>query len=141
MDLLNLFGNFPSSGAGSTFSVSYENGSTVPNSSDTPQNLPGSTFFGVRSATAITSLTIQGPGVTELGLDNFEFGSPQQEVGETPEVATFLLIGTGLCMMRFLRKRFPQKESRGEVCTMSTGSTAARWSTGPSKTTSASVPC
>jgi hypothetical protein len=62
-------------------------------------------FIGVFSTTPLTTLWI-GPqtGSSTLQIDNFEIGE------ETPEVATFLMIGSGLIFVRFLRRfRTPQE--------------------------------
>ena len=60
------------------------------------------TFFGVTSDLNITEITITGntgPGT----ISNFELQGP---VGsETPEVGTLLLIGTGLIVMRWMKRR------------------------------------
>ncbi len=62
-----------------------------------------SQFFGIISNTAIASIFIgdldafQSP----IRIQSFETGGP----APTPEVSTFLLIGSGLVLMRFLRRR------------------------------------
>jgi len=62
-----------------------------------------SEFFGIISNTAISSIFVgdllfsQSP----ITIQSFEVGGP----APTPEVSTFLLIGTGLVLMRFLRRR------------------------------------
>lgn len=68
----------------------------VPNSS-------ASVFFGIVSSTPLTSLFLGNLGGTDgkVEIQSFEVGGP----APTPEVSTFLLIGTGLVLMRFLRRR------------------------------------
>ena len=62
-------------------------------------------FFGVLSTTPLASVylgTFNGnPG--SLRIDTFELG--EQADAPTPEVATLLMIGSGLIMMRFLKRR------------------------------------
>ncbi len=66
--------------------------------------LPGSVFFGFRSATPITTVSIYpAQNAEQIDLDNFEIG--QQQAAATPEVATVLLIGTGLATLFYARKR------------------------------------
>jgi hypothetical protein len=64
------------------------------------------TFFGIVSSTPISSLFI-GNVFNNSGaaveINSFEVGSPADT--STPEVSTFLLIGSGLILMRFLRRR------------------------------------
>jgi len=61
----------------------------------------GTFFFGITSTAPITGLSIinQSGGATTLTA--FDFAEPSQ----TPEAATLLLIGTGLILMRFFKKR------------------------------------
>jgi len=69
---------------------------TVPNSST-------SVFFGIVSDTPLSSLFIGSTGGSDgaVKIQSFEVGGP----APTPEVSTFLLIGSGLVLMRFLRRR------------------------------------
>jgi hypothetical protein len=68
-----------------------------------------SQFFGIISDTAISSIFIgdleafQSP----IRIQSFETGGPADT--SAPEVSTFLLIGTGLVLMRFLRRRQQQR--------------------------------
>ena len=70
----------------------------------TSVNLPGSVFYGYRSATAITKVTIYAQ-ITgqQLGIDNFELGTITQ-TSETSEVGTMLLVASGLFALRFARR-------------------------------------
>jgi hypothetical protein len=69
---------------------------TIANSGD-------SQFFGIISNTAISSIFIGDLQASQspIRIQSFEEGGP----ASTPEVSTFLLIGTGLALMRFLRRR------------------------------------
>jgi hypothetical protein len=70
-------------------------GLVVPNSST-------SVFFGIISDTPISSLFLGNSGNDgAVEIQSFEVGGP----APTPEVSTFLLIGSGLPLMRFLRRR------------------------------------
>lgn len=91
------------SGSGSLpFLISYNNGSVVNDSSVNAVLLPGSVFYGVTSATAITSITISPTFPSEaMGIDNFDFG----QASPTPEAGTLLLIGAGLILMRLMNRR------------------------------------
>jgi hypothetical protein len=76
-----------------------------------------SEFFGVIDTAPITSVFI-GPisGTSQLVLENFELG---EQDAPTPEVATFLLIGTGLTLMGVLRRRRlrkPNSRLRVKLC-------------------------
>jgi hypothetical protein len=75
-------------------------------------NLPTPAFWGVTSDTPISSVdfTLQGTvynGGSQAFIDNFAFGSAQAQAppDETPEAATFLLIGSGLLGLALLGKR------------------------------------
>jgi hypothetical protein len=91
--------------SGVPYLISVNGGSNL--SSDVSLGLPGSTFFGYSSATAITSVTIyMGAENTSLGLDNLELGTTAD--AQTPEAVTFLMIGSGLLMLRFGRRWLPR---------------------------------
>lgn len=68
-------------------------------------------FWGFTSDTAITSITLNLQGTVFNGgsmafLDNFQFGTAGvQDIGQAPEAATFLLIGSGLIGLVFFKKR------------------------------------
>ncbi len=82
-----------------TLGVVINNGS--PQMTATAVNLPGSVFFGYRSATAIRSVTIfSGNSFELLGIDNFELGAPASEA------ATLLMVGSGLLILQWMRRRF-----------------------------------
>lgn len=70
---------------------------------------PNTAFFGITSDTPITSVdfTLAGTvynGGSQALMDNFRWGtaSPQND---TPEAATFLMIGSGLLGLVYLNKR------------------------------------
>ena len=70
-------------------------GLAIPNNST-------SVFFGIISSTPLSSLFIGNLGNDgPVEINSFETGGP----APTPEVSTFLSIGTGLVVMRFLRRR------------------------------------
>jgi hypothetical protein len=86
----------------------------------TSQARPTRTFFGVTTDTPISQVRITlNSGFTNntYGLfDNFAYGAAGTSGGggtgtdpgpteETPEVATMVLLGTGLLMMRWLKRR------------------------------------
>jgi hypothetical protein len=89
-------------------------------------------FFGITTTASFTSFTITGQStIDKLTLDDISIGSAgSSDVSPTPEAATLLLVGTGLFMMGYLRRRMPrriglQAASRGTVSTMSTAITPA----------------
>jgi hypothetical protein len=64
-------------------------------------------FFGIVSDTPLDYLFISSAGsFPKIGIDSFE-------IGQTPEVSTFLLIGSGLVLMRFLRRRQRRPRTTG----------------------------
>jgi hypothetical protein len=100
VDLLYL-----NNGGSGAFYVINVNGTQVNSSAST--GLPGSTFFGYSSATAITSVSIYMPlQNVPLGLDNLELGTTPD--AQAPEAVTFLMIGSGLLMLRFGRRWLPR---------------------------------
>jgi hypothetical protein len=72
-------------------------------------------FFGIVSDTPLSYLFISSSGsYPKIGIDSFEIG----QAAPTPEISTFLLIGSGLVLMRFLRRRRqrrPQTTARHPV--------------------------
>ncbi|HEY4363003.1 MAG TPA: hypothetical protein VGN17_18685 [Bryobacteraceae bacterium] len=67
-------------------------------------SLPGSVFFGYRSATPIGTVSIfPSTAAEQIAIDNLELG--QQQAAATPEISTILLIGTGLFMVGYARRR------------------------------------
>jgi hypothetical protein len=92
-------------------------------------NSPAPLFFGVTTTdSTFSSFTIETEAsVYQLALGNITIGS---DPPETPEAATFLLVGTGLFLMGGWRRKRRgasgnQAASRGTVRTMSTGITPA----------------
>jgi len=74
---------------------------------------PNPAFFGATSDTpfSMIDVTLAGaPAGTYELLDNFRFGTSQ--IDQTPEAATFLLIGSGLVGLMALRKRIRQQGRR-----------------------------
>jgi hypothetical protein len=73
-----------------------------------------STFFGAADSSSITGLTT-APQFSFSGnlaeLSNFTIGTGS-DPAPTPEAATLLLIGGGLIMMRFLKKRDQSRQGR-----------------------------
>lgn len=64
-------------------------------------------FFGIVSDTPLSYLFISSSvNYPKIGIDSFEVG----QAAPTPEVSTFLLIGSGLVLMRFLRRRRPRRQ-------------------------------
>jgi hypothetical protein len=97
LDLLNQNGfNTPAA-----YGLKVDNNSPMNSAGAVP--LPGSVFFGYRSATPIGTVTIySGFSNEQLALDNFEIG---QQVATTAEVKTSLLVGTGLFTLLYVRRR------------------------------------
>lgn len=69
-------------------------------------------FFGVRSDSPITSLTISAfsPTTDRIAIEDMMVGTPAQ--AETPEAATFLLVASGLFLLRYVRRWIPGESSR-----------------------------
>lgn len=96
VDLLNANNWNPTA----PFLVQADSGSQL--STATAVSLPGSVFYGYRSATPISQVTIySGNPNLLLGLDNFEIGEQPPAVAE---VSTLLMVGSGLFMLRFARR-------------------------------------
>ena len=63
-------------------------------------------YYGALTDAAITALAIRTDYSFEQGaITNFEFANQAQAQAQTPEAATFLLIGFGLIAMRWLSRR------------------------------------
>lgn len=98
---LNIFSANPNA---LTFSVSVNSGTPFTVSTNAIGNPPG--FIGVTSDTPITSIDLMLQNVASNSgayefVDNFRTAQADQ----TPEVATLLLIGSGLVGMMAIRKR------------------------------------
>jgi hypothetical protein len=68
-------------------------------------SLPGSVFFGFRSATPINSVSLYaGYSNEQMAIDNFEIGelAPMAPVAEAK---TLLLVGSGLLLLLYVRRR------------------------------------
>jgi hypothetical protein len=94
-----------------TYTVAVSGASGVSISND--GSSPSSFFFGVISSTALTSIVVQGPvgkgvQISEVELAGDTGGGGGGGGSETPEVATFLLIGFGLIAMRWMH-RLPRR--------------------------------
>lgn len=69
------------------------------------------TFYGVTSTTPFTVVDLSLPGApvnASALIDNVSYGtalSVSQDPGQTPELGTFLLIGSGLVGMALMRRR------------------------------------
>ena len=91
------------------------------------ESFPGTpVFLGVTTDSYFTSFTIasQGPG-DKITLDDIMIGSAgASDPSPTPEATTLLLVGTGMFLMGYFRRR-TYAASRGTVRTMSTGITPA----------------
>jgi hypothetical protein len=69
-------------------------------------------YIGVSSTSAFTSIKIAADfGFEDLALDNFSFGTG----AETPEVATMVLMGSGLVMLAAIRRRVQKRRPRPDV--------------------------
>ena len=114
-----LLGNFVSSGNTTPFGVIATNGTSTQYYTANSLDLPGSVFFGLSSATPITSLTIFSQNTiaaqSSLGIDNFETGlAGTLGTGGTggagggsstaPEASTMLMVSGGLFALRFGRR-------------------------------------
>jgi hypothetical protein len=108
-----------------TISVTDNSGGTFTNGSFEQTNLSVPLFFGVTTDSDFTSFTItsQGPG-DKITLDDIMIGSAGASDASTPEATTLLLVGTGMFLMGYFRRR-THAASRGTVRTMSTGITPA----------------
>ena len=115
---------FSSSSNGMTFSVTTNQtgGSNVYTAPT--YGPPTLGFFGVTSDTPFTSVDLWLLGTTYNGgsqafIDNVRFGSASVQQADTPEAATFLLIGSGLIGLAFWRRRRnrvePQERRQGTV--------------------------
>jgi hypothetical protein len=82
-------------------------------------------FFGVTTDSYFTSFTITSQASADkITLDDIMIGSAGASDASTPEATTLLLVGTGMFLMGYIRRR-THAASRGTVRTMSTGITAA----------------
>jgi hypothetical protein len=72
--------------------------------------LPNVAFWGVTSDTPISTIDLKlldaaFNGGSHAFVDNFKFGTAQAPPAETPEAATFLLIGSGLIGLVALKRK------------------------------------
>jgi hypothetical protein len=81
----------------------YDNGAEEQSSGTTP------VFFGVTSDSAFSTFTVTTfASVDHLVIDGVEIGTSGSDQAQTPEVATFLMIGGGLLMLRYGRRWLPR---------------------------------
>jgi len=108
---VNAVGMNIMAGAGGVFQAGLNN-AVFTYTSGATTGWPTPNFFGLTSDTAFTTFYLQLPGGNTPFIDNFSYGSEQTQGGggdppATPEVATFLMIATGLIALgkgrRFLR--------------------------------------
>jgi hypothetical protein len=101
---VNAVGMNIMAGTGSVFQVGLNNAIFAYTSGATT-GWPVPNFFGLTSDTPFTTFYLQLPGGNTPFIDNFSYGSEQTQGGgggggsdptDTPEVATFLMIATGL---------------------------------------------
>jgi hypothetical protein len=95
------------------FQVTISNGVDAPFSTNQEQsNLQTPLFYGFRSDSPFTMFTISTEdNVNSLFIDSMEVGTPTGDAGpppDTPEVATLLMIGSGLVMLRCGRRWIPR---------------------------------
>ncbi len=81
---------------------SYHNGGEIQTGS-----VMNPVFFGITSDTAFSTFTITTfANVDHIAIDGVQVGQSQEQA-QTPEVATLLMIGSGLLMLRFGRRWMP----------------------------------
>ena len=73
---------------------------------DSNNSITPTAYFGARDTTSLTGLTVSEGFNSQMTLSDFEIGSSSGGGGggETPEAATLLMIGSGLFMLRLLRR-------------------------------------
>lgn len=109
-----------------TISVTDSTGGTFSSGYFEQTNVMAPLFFGVTTSSTFTSFTITSQAsADQITLDDISIGS-----AATPEAATLLLVGAGLFVMGYFRRRLPRRDvtqaaRRGTVSTMSTGITPA----------------
>lgn len=89
---------FGSSDESVKLTVDDSGGGSPDSSTATPGTSPG--MVNILTNSNFTTFTIQETSSGQVGIDDMEIGQAQ-----TPEVATFLLVGTGLLGMGYLRRR------------------------------------
>ena len=107
---VNAVGMNIMAGTGSVFQAGLNNATFVYSTGPT-SGWPTPNFFGLTSDTAFTTFYLQLPGGNTPFIDNFSYGSEQtggsgggSDPTDTPEVATFLMIATGLIALSKGRK-------------------------------------
>ena len=85
-------------------------------------------FFGITTTSTFTTFTITSQSSADkITLDDISFGSAGSDPAPTPEVATLFLVGTGLSLMVYGRRKTQRRQAarRGMVRTIVTGITPA----------------
>jgi hypothetical protein len=109
-----------------TISVTDNSGGTFSSGWFAQTNVSVPQFFGVTTDSYFTSFTITSQASPDkITLDDIMIGSSgASDPSPAPEATTLLLVGTGMFLMGYIRRR-TYAASRGTVRTMSTGITPA----------------
>jgi hypothetical protein len=98
------------SGGGFPIDIEYNDGSSEDMSETSASSGGSAIFFGVVSATPITSIQIVSNfNFLNFGIDDVELGA-QAPPPAVPETRTMLLIGSGLILIHQLRRRQKRRE-------------------------------
>ena len=89
-------------GLGGYVSITDDSGGSYANGSPLPDG-----FFGIATGSTFSTFTISANNGTELAIGDIYVGEAQA----TPEVATLLLVGTGLLGMGFIRRRANRRQT------------------------------
>ena len=113
-----------------TISVTDSTGGTYTDGyfNETTTGGPNPLFFGITTTSTFTSFTITSQtSADKITLDDISFGSAGSDPAPTPEVATLFLVGTGLSLMVYGRRKTQRRQAarRGMVRTIVTGITPA----------------
>jgi hypothetical protein len=109
-----------------TITVTDNTGGTFASGYFEQNNVSVPLFFGVTTDSYFTSFTITGQASSDkITLDDIMIGSSgASDSSPAPEATTLLLVGTGMFLIGYVRRR-THAASRGTVRTMSTGITPA----------------
>jgi hypothetical protein len=109
-----------------TISVTDNSGGTFSSGWFAQTNVSVPQFFGVTTDSYFTSFTITSQASPDkITLDDIMIGSSGgSDASPAPEATTLLLVGTGMFLMGYIRRR-THAASRGTVRTISTGITPA----------------
>jgi hypothetical protein len=110
VDAVSLYIGLALGGDQIQISVSDAGGGTPDSFSVQPSiNLGSPYFIGLTTNTSFSTFTITSLNLAdELAIGDMQIGQPQA----TPEVATFLLVGTGLLAMGYFRRRTIRRVTR-----------------------------